>query len=240
MTLDAKVLTFDCYGTLIDWERGILNALTPLANRVGKSIDREGLLELFARIETEQELATPTKKYSDLLAAVYKRMAEHLDLPAPFGECEAFGSSVPSWPVFADSARSLRHLKKSCRLVILSNVDNRSFASSNAKLGIEFDAVFTAEDIGSYKPSPRNFEYMLKALAARGIEKSDILHVAQSLHHDIVPATAAGLTCCWIDRRAGKGGGGATAPVRDVPNIALRFSSMSDFVAAVRSEVPVE
>ena len=149
-------------------------------------------------------------RYSELLAVVYKRLAEEWGVAATWDECLAYGRSIRDWPAFADSAEALPYLKQHYKLVILSNVDNESFAFSNRKLGVEFDAVFTAEDIGSYKPSPRNFEYMLEKLAGYGIAKSDILHTAESLFHDHEPANDFGLASCWIHRRHAQGGFGAT------------------------------
>ncbi len=168
---DYKVLTFDCYGTLIDWERGIIAALERLTRKAGHGLARDGILEAHARHESVQQRYTPALRYSELLAVVYKRLAEEWGVAPRWGECLAYGRSVKDWPAFADSAAALRYLKKHYKLVILSNVDNLSFAHSARKLKVEFDAVFTAEDIGSYKPNPRNFEYMLEKLAGFGIAK---------------------------------------------------------------------
>lgn len=233
---DFKILTFDCYGTLIDWESGLLRGLEPMLARLGSNVDRQRLLEIFADYETEQQRFTPFKPYRDLLPVVYKRVAEHFGVDASLNECEAFGASIANWPAFDDSAEALKSLQQHYKLVILSNVDNRSFAASNARLGVTFDAVFTAEDIGSYKPAPRNFDYMLWALGERGIGKGDILHTAQSLHHDHVPANACGLNSAWIDRRTGRTGGGATKPVPKMPRIDFRFNSMAEMAAAVAAE----
>ena len=236
---DFGVLTFDCYGTLIDWESGIAAGLAPLAVAAGGKLGREELLALFAAYEPPQEAATPHLKYSDLLTIVYKRIAEHLDVPAPLDECARFGLSVGDWPAFPDSAGALAYLKQHYRLVILSNVDNRSFAASNKKLGLTFDAIYTAEEIGGYKPSPRNFDYMLSNLERRGIAKAKILHTAQSLYHDHVPANAQGLASAWIDRRGDKAGGGATKPVAVMPRLDFKFPSMAALVDAHRRELAV-
>ena len=130
-------------------------------------------------------------RYADLLAVVYKRLARHWDIPATDADATAFGQSIRMWPAFADTVSALHYLAQHYTLVILSNVDRTSFAASNRILEVAFDAIYTAEDIGSYKPDPRNFAYMLDQLAARGVDKTDILHTAQSLFHDHVPATAA-------------------------------------------------
>lgn len=166
---DFKALTFDCYGTLIDWESGMIDALKPLTGRVGSGLSRDEILQAHARHESSQQNWTPQKRYSDLLAVVYKRLAEEWSVVTTPEECIAYGQSVKDWPAFADTAAALQYLKQHYKLVILSNVDNTSFSFSNRKLGVDFDAIYTAEDIGSYKPSPRNFDYMLEKLATLGI-----------------------------------------------------------------------
>jgi 2-haloalkanoic acid dehalogenase type II len=233
---DFKALTFDCYGTLIDWETGMVEALEPLTSRVAKTLSRDEILEAHGREEARQQLFTPTKPYSELLAVVYKRLAEHWGVPATLDDCEAYGGSVGAWPAFADSAEALAYLKQHFRLIILSNVDNRSFSLSNRKLGVTFDAVYTAADIGSYKPAPRNFEYMLDHIGDLGLARGAILHTAQSLFHDHIPATELGLATCWIDRRRGEGFG-ATAKPKTLPKTDFRFDSMADLVAAHRRAV---
>lgn len=232
---DYKVLTFDCYGTLIDWESGIFTALQPLLEKVSESPGRDAALELFAVHETEQERATPDLRYPELLAKVHARLAEHWSVDRDAVLEERFGQSVRDWPAFPDSADALAYLKQHYQLVILSNIDRQSFAASNEKLRIEFDAIYTAEDIGSYKPDPRNFEYLLEHLAERGLEKKDILHTAQSLHHDHVQATAFGLATNWIDRRQESEGYGATVPPEADVRIDFHFPSMAAFVTAHRS-----
>ena len=199
---DFDVLTFDCYGTLIDWESGIHAALQPLLARVGRPVPREEVLETFARHESEQEAQTPAMPYSELLAAVHARLARQWGGAPDTEEDGRFGASVPEWPAFADSAASLQYLEKYYKLVVLSNVDRASFQGSQAKLGVTFDAVYTAQDIGSYKPDPRNFTYMLARLGEKGVAPNRILHTAQSLFHDHVPASAA-----WHPSPAPRGGG---------------------------------
>ncbi|MGF6933381.1 2-haloacid dehalogenase [Paraburkholderia sp. UCT70] len=231
---DFDTLTFDCYGTLIDWESGILEGLTPLLERARTPLRRDEVLEAHARHESSQQNFTPAKRYQELLPIVYKRMAEEWDLPYTHEECVAYGQSIRNWPAFADSAVALQYLKKHYKLVILSNIDNESFAFSNARLQVEFDAIITAEDVGSYKPSPRNFEYMLQKLDQRGIKKEKILHTAESLFHDHKPANEFGLASCWIYRRHSQPGFGATMNPGSQPDIDFRFDSMADFVDAHR------
>jgi putative hydrolase of the HAD superfamily len=233
---DYRVLTFDCYGTLIDWESGIVDALKPLTSRVAPALSRNQILEAHAYHESTQQLHTPARRYRDLLAIVYKRLAEQWNVTAPWDECLAYGQSVGNWPAFSDSKDALTYLKQHYKLVILSNVDNQSFAASNQKLGVAFDAIFTAEDIGSYKPSHRNFDYMTDHLGHRGFDRREILHVAESLFHDHVPANRHGLDSCWIWRRHGQDGFGATMNPGKEAKYKYRFNSMADLAAAHRAD----
>jgi 2-haloacid dehalogenase len=237
---DFKVLTFDCYGTLIDWETGILAALQPLLARAPGAPGPQQALEDFGELESRQEAATPTLPYSALLVLVHAQLAERWGVAPDAAADRAFGASVPEWPAFIDSPASLQYLKKYFQLVILSNVDRDSFAGSNRRLQVEFDAILTAQDIGSYKPSLANFRFMLDRMGERGFAKGEILHTAQSLFHDHVPAKEMGLATAWIDRRHGTEGWGATPkpPKEAVPD--FRFTSLTDLVkahqAALRGE----
>lgn len=233
---DFKALTFDCYGTLIDWESGMVAALQPLVSKAARPLSRNDVLEAHARHESRQQLQTPGKLYRELLAVVYKRLAEEWNVTVSWEECLAYGRSVRDWPAFPDTVEALRELKQHYQLVILSNVDNESFAFSNARLGVAFDAIYTAEDIGSYKPAAANFDYMLTSLADRGIAKADILHTAESMFHDHKPANAIGLASCWIYRRHADEGFGATMNPGAMPRYDVRFTSLGDFAAAVKAE----
>jgi 2-haloacid dehalogenase len=233
---DFSALTFDCYGTLIDWESGIVGALEPWLAQHGVTPGRERILAAFSATEAPQQQASPAMLYRDLLAEVHGAIAKQFGLAPDPAAARAFGASIKDWPAFPDSAAALADLKRHYQLVILSNVDRASFAHSNQKLGVEFDAVYTAEDVGSYKPDPRNFAYLLTHLAARGVTARQILHTAESLFHDHVPAKRLGLATCWIHRRAGKDGFGATrAPAAEVrPD--FHFATLSEMAAAYRAE----
>ncbi len=209
---DFNTLTFDCYGTLIDWEGGISTAVRHWLKSKGQEKSDDAILENFANSESTQQRETPGMLYPELLAKTLHRMAAAWDMSASAAEAAEFGGSVKNWPAFPDAAEALVRLKKHYRLVILSNVDRGSFAHSQAKLGDVFDAVYTAEDVGSYKPNPRNFTYILEKEAAAGIPAAKILHTAQSLFHDHVQAKRQGLTSAWIDRRLDVDGWGATMP----------------------------
>ncbi|HME83094.1 MAG TPA: haloacid dehalogenase type II [Roseiarcus sp.] len=229
---DFKALTFDCYGTLIDWESGMIEALKPLTGKLSRTLSPNEILEAHARHESSQQIQTPAMLYRELLGIVYRRLAEEWGVPVSWSECAAYGRSVKDWPAFADSAGALQYLKRHYKLVILSNVDNESFSGSNEKLKVDFDAIYTAEDVGSYKPSSRNFEYMLAKLKTLGIEKDEILHTAESLFHDHGPANSFGLASCWIYRRHDREGFGATMVPAEMPKTDFRFTSMAGLVKA--------
>ena len=233
---DFKVLTFDCYGTLIDWESGMVTGLAPLTERLDRQLTRNEILEAHARYEANQQRQTPTKRYQELLAIVYRRLAEEWGISVSWDECVHYGRSIKDWPAFPDSAEALQYLKQHYKLVILSNVDNESFSASNRKLGVDFDAIYTAEDIGSYKPAEANFEYMLTMLQGLGYGKADILHTAESLFHGHVPANCHGLKSCWIYRRHGQDGFGATMSPGETPRYDFRFNSLAEMVEAHKLE----
>src|SRR3954451_7216567 len=197
-------LTFDCYGTLIDWETGITNALTPIVPAT------DALLERFAEHEAELE-AGEYRRYAEVLEQCALRLGAAPD------DARAFGRSVRDWPAFADSATALQALKARFRLGVITNCDDDLFAASNAKLGVEFDWVITAEQARGYKPRLENFEF---AFARIDVPRERILHVAQSLFHDHVPAKALHLTTVWVDRREGRDGG-ATPPAAAVPDLTV-------------------
>ena len=207
---DFQVLSFDCYGTLVDWESGICAAIAPWLEGQGRDVPREEILTAFGRAEAEAEAARPGAPYPEILADVHRQLARDWGLGPSGGHARAFAASVGDWPPFADTPAALRYLREHFTLVILSNVDRASFARTARRLGVAFDAVYTAEDIGSYKPDPRNFHYMLERLRDRGVAREHILHVAQSLYHDHVPARRLGLATCWINRRKDITGSGAT------------------------------
>ena len=238
---DYRVLTFDCYGTLIDWETGIWEALQPVVRRNGAdAVTRADGLRAFSRFEGHHEHATPGLRYPELLARVHRDLSGSLGLDTNAELDAAFGNSVPHWPAFPDSAATLKVLKRHFRLVILSNVHRDGIYASARKLGVEFDAFYTAEEIGSYKPSDENFTYLLNHLESDfGFDRRDVLHTAQSLHHDHLPANRFGLASAWIDRqRLSAGGGwGATAPVETMPRLDFTFFTLGEMADAVRAEV---
>ena len=216
-----SALTFDCYGTLIDWETGILAALRPWTAAHGVEVGDEELLAAFGRAESRREAADPTAPYPRVLAGVLQDLAEELGTTASGEEAAAFGGSVKDWPVFPDTPDALAYLKAHYKLVIVSNIDRASFRHSDAKLGVTFDAVVTADDAGAYKPAHNHFRLALARLADMGVPQDRVLHVAQSLYHDHVPAKRLGLSTVWVNRRAGKAGSGATPPAEATPDLVV-------------------
>jgi 2-haloacid dehalogenase len=233
---DFKALSFDCYGTLIDWETGLLAALAPLLRAAGSAASEQDALAGFAAHESAQQERTPSLPYPKILAEVHRRLAADWDVELPEAAHLSFGASVPQWPAFADSPAALQYLKGHYKLVILSNVDRTSFKASNERLAVSFDAICTAEDIGSYKPDPRNFRYLIATLASLGIKPDEVLHTAQSLFHDHVPAQRAGLASAWIDRPRRHEGRGATRAPADMPHYDFRFGTLAELVQAHQSE----
>lgn len=235
---DFEAFSFDCYGTLIDWEAGISAVLTPWAAKQGCRLGSEELLVGYSKHESQAETERPADLYPNILAAAMKGLAEQLGLAASPEDLARFGTSVPNWPVFPDSHAALSTLQKSRRLLILSNVDRQSFAASGAKLGIQFDAVVTAQDVGSYKPSPNSFEALRVKAQELGVTPGKILHVAQSLFHDHVPAKAAGFSTVWINRRHNLPGWGATPEPQESVRPDFVFNSMKDFAEAMAPTGP--
>jgi 2-haloalkanoic acid dehalogenase type II len=235
-----KVLTFDCYGTLIDWETGIWDAFQPLISlNGGAGVSKRAALEAFAVHESRVETEAPGILYPEVLERVHRAIALQMDLQTSADLDREFSRSLLHWPAFPDSAEALRYLKQRYKLVILSNVNRDGFAASNRKLGVEFDAVYTAEDIGSYKPDPANFVFMLERLRVDlGLRPTELLHTAQSLYHDHLPARQLGLATAWIDRQglSKSGDWGATARLDKVPEPDFLFHSMAELASAVAAE----
>jgi 2-haloacid dehalogenase len=224
-----EALTFDCYGTLIDWEAGIVAALRPVLGPRGAEAPDDELLAAFAAIEAAAE-AGPFLRYREILARAARGIAARYGVEPDEGAVAAFGDSVGDWPAFPDSAAALARLHERFRLGVITNCDDDLFARSAARLETTFDWVVTAQSVGSYKPDERNF---MAAFERIGLPRERILHVAQSLFHDHVPAARLGLTSVWIDRRAGRPGG-ATPPAEAAPD--ATFPDMASFAeAAIRA-----
>ncbi len=209
------VLTFDCYGTLIDWETGILNALRPVLAAHGCTPESETILETFGLLEAKAE-AGEYKSYKDILRLVMAGFGESFEFTPTDQELELLVRSLKDWPPFPDTVQALRDLSAKHRLAIISNTDNDLFAETAKTLQVPFAEVITAEMTGSYKPSRTNFELALDIIP---VGRHKILHVAQSLYHDVVPAKSLGLATVWVNRRAGRKGSGATLPATATPDL---------------------
>ena len=230
--MEIKVISFDCYGTLIDWESGIADALSVWANRHGAVPARADLLAAFAEPEPQVQSGEPKMPYPGVLRRVARRIGRKFDLPVSDGEAAAFASSIGRWPLFADTRNALAELKQRYRLAVLSNVDMSSFAATQRVLGVEFDLVCTAEEIGSYKPDARNFRFLLARLREMGIARDELLHAAQSLFHDIEPARKLGIRTAWVDRYSGAASGAARPPQGEI-TADLRVCSLAELAEAL-------
>jgi 2-haloacid dehalogenase len=203
------VLTFDCYGTLIDWEAGLVAALRPVLDAHGIDADEEQLLESYGHHEAALE-AGEYMRYREVLAGALRRMGPDFGFEPSDAEAERFADSVGDWPAFPDSSDALHRLHERFKLAPVTNCDEDLFARSAERLGVEFDWVVTAERARSYKPSENNFHVAFDVI---GVPKERILHVAQSLFHDHATAQRLGMRSVWVDRRGGREGAGATPPV---------------------------
>lgn len=216
MSFDAfEWITFDCYGTLIDWESGILSAMGAILDAHDRRVPDDEILTLFGEVESRVE-AGEYRRYRDILAGVVSGFGEALGFEPTREQVSALASSVGDWPVFPDTVTALRALATKYELAVISNVDDDLFVGSARRLGVELDEVVTAERVGSYKPSLANFRFAFDRL---GCGPDGILHVAQSLYHDIAPARELGLACVWVNRRKGREGPGATAPATAQPDL---------------------
>jgi 2-haloacid dehalogenase len=232
-------LSFDCYGTLIDWETGILGVLRPWATECGLDIDDEQLLLVYADHESGTEFEHPSSLYPTILAEAFRRTGRSLGTAVDETWAARLGDSVPDWPSFSDSSAALAVLAKQYRLIIVSNVHRAGFAASNVRLRGDFAAIITAEDVGAYKPADNHFVALDRALGELRIERSQLLHVAQSLFHDHVPARRHGLQSAWINRRHDRPGWGATPEPSEEYSYGVEFASMSEFAAAVETAFSV-
>ncbi len=238
---DFRVLTFDCYGTLVDWEAGILGVLRPWAARAGIAAgaaeDDAKLLAAFGAAESEAEHAQPGAAYPEILRATHAGIAWRLGAGEDAAAADALGRSVSDWPVFPDTTEALWRLQRRHKLMIVSNVDRASFARTHAKLGLRMDAIVTAEEVGAYKPDPRMFRRALEVAAQQwGAAPNEVLHVAQSLYHDHVPAKKLGLATVWVRRVSVAGKFGATRDPGEIVQPDLIVSSLGELAGMEERE----
>ena len=228
-----KALSFDCYGTLIDWEVGIANVLAAWGYEQKLDLSDDELLLAYSDNEAAAQHDTPAALYPDILADAFRRTGDTLGRPVSDEWAQRLGGSVPDWPAFADSAGGLARLAKHYQLIIVSNVHRDGFAGSNRRLGGDFAAIITAEDVGAYKPASNHFRALDAVLPSLGVERSELLHVAQSLFHDHVPAKREGLPSVWINRRHDRQGRGATPEPSGEWSYNLEFPSVGALADAV-------
>lgn len=224
-----EALTFDCYGTLIDWESGILQALESLLDSHSDDLDQSRLLVQFAKFEAAAE-AGLFRSYRAVLGEVARMFGKAYSVKVYEEASAEFAASVRNWPPFTDSVEALASLSARYRLAIVSNVDDDLFSASAAQLGVSFDEVVTAQQVGSYKPNRAHFDEVIRRL---DLPRDKVLHCAQSLYHDVGPASALGFQCVWVNRRAGKIGTGATPSAEAEPD--LEVPDLGSLARAARS-----
>lgn len=214
---DYDVLTFDCYGTLIDWADGIATALKPILRAHDVTLDDEELFRHYGRFERDVESGSYVS-YREVLGRVLRRFGDRFGFTPTNVETERFAGSVRNWPLFPDTNEALRRLSNSFRLAVVSNVDDDLFRDTARHFDVDFDGVITAEQVGAYKPALDHFEMVFTRL---GVPPNRVLHVAQSVYHDVNPAGRLGLSCVWVRRYGERFDPSApqTEPVRTVPDL---------------------
>jgi 2-haloacid dehalogenase len=227
-------ITFDCYGTLIDWEAGILPTLRSVLANHGCRIPDSEILELYGEFEAEAESGA-YRNYKEVLRSVVRAFGVRLQIDASSAEIDSLPESVGSWPPFPDTVTALRNLKQRYKLAIISNIDDDLFAKTRKLLEVDFDVVITAEQARSYKPSINNFKLALRQLA---ISPDQLLHAGQSIYHDVVPARSLGIATVWVNRKSARPGIGAVRfssapadeqrPDLEVPDLASLVTAAID------------
>ena len=231
-----KACTFDCYGTLIDWDTGIAELVRPWLQEMDSQVPPDLVVSTFALMQATHQQTRPALLYPEVLRRSWRDIEEQFGWEENPARATALAQSVPAWPPFSDTVESLRYLARHYRLGILSNVDNASLAGTLKRLDIPMAFTVTAEDVGSYKPGLAHFEAAFGRLAELGIHKDEILHIAQSKHHDMIPGRQLGLTTVWVNRRHGKKGTGATLAATAEPS--LTVNSLAELVAIHQAARP--
>ena len=232
-----KVLSFSCYGTLIDRESGVYAALRPLLTQGGVTLSRESVLERFSANEARQQAETPTMPYAQVLFEVHRRLAKDWSINASDDDRTLFARSVAQWPAYADAPAALQYLRRFYKLVILSNADRQSLSASGRRLEVMFDAIFTPQDIGACKPDPRTFEHMAGRLAKLDLERHTILHIARDAARERAPALTCGLAFAWMNRPRHTGLSSFAPSMPDDAGLELRFGSLVDMVKAHQEQL---
>jgi len=210
-----KLLTFDCYGTMIDWETGILSALRQVLAAHNKSIPGSALLELYSELELKAEQGEYLR-YRDVLQSVVSGFGECLGFSPTAAEVRSLPESLATWQPFPDTVEALRKLKSRYQIAVMSNVDDDLFAFTAPKLGIAFDHVITAQQAGCYKPCMGIFKL---AESRIGVSRQQWLHIGQSIYHDVVPAQSLGIATVWVNRPSPRPGAGAAKAASGNPRL---------------------
>jgi 2-haloacid dehalogenase len=225
------VMSFDCYGTLVDWETGILGALRPLLAAHGVTAADEAILETYAKLEARAEEG-PYARYREVLERVVEGFGREHGFAAAGAERDCLAESLPRWPLFPDTNGALRRLGRHFRLGVISNIDDDLFAATRERIGVAFDWVVTAEEVRSYKPVRRSFQLAMRKASGA---PARWLHVAQSLWHDVGPARELGMTTIWVNRRRGREGSGATPQASATPHLEVAdLDELAGLVESVR------
>ena len=222
-----EILTFDCYGTLINWEDGILGCLRGILSAHGKNMDDAAILQLYGDFEARAEQGE-YRRYSEVLQSVVRQFGAQLGFPPTDQEVRSLPDSLPHWKPWPDTVRALREIKNRFRVAVISNVDDDLFAATQPQLGVEFDQVTTAQQAKAYKPSLKIFELALRRV---GVPAHRILHIGQSVYHDVLPAQALGLASVWVNRPSARAGVGAVKAVDGQPD--LQVSSLAELALKI-------
>jgi 2-haloacid dehalogenase len=225
-----KVLTFDCYGTLIDWETGIFSALRPILSAHGKPITDSALLQMYSALEAEAEQGE-FQPYRDVLQSVVRGFGQRLGFTPTAVQMRSLPESLATWRPFPDTVPALRELKKRYQLAVISNVDDDLFAATAPQLKVSFDHVITAGQARCYKPG---LEIFGMALSRIGVPVGQILHVAQSIYHDVIPAKSLGISTVWVNRPSPRPGAGASKAASANPD--LEVANLTTLVKAIQTE----
>jgi 2-haloacid dehalogenase len=221
-----EILTFDCYGTLINWEEGILRCLHRILAAQGQDTDDASILQCYGDFEATAEQGE-YRSYREVLQSVVRQFGEQFGFTPTGAEARSLAESLKDWKPWPDTVDVLRELQKRFRVAIISNVDDDLFADTRPQLGVNFDQVITAGQAQAYKPSLKIFEL---ALSRIGIPAHRVLHVGQSLYHDVVPAQSLGLATVWVNRPSARSGVGAVKAVEARPD--LQVHSLAELAAA--------
>jgi 2-haloacid dehalogenase len=226
-----KVLTFDCYGTMIDWETGIFSALRPILAAHNKSIADSGLLEMYSELEVSAEQGE-SLRYRDVLQSVVRGFGERLGFSPSAAEVRSLPDSLANWPPFPDTVEALRKLKSRYQLAVISNIDDDLFAATAPKLGVAFNHVITAQQAGCYKPCMRIFKLAEERM---GVTRDQWLHVGQSIYHDVIPAQSLGIATVWVNRPSPRPGAGAAKAAAGTPDLEVpNLKTLADLVTENR------